>query len=130
VRGRSSPPDQFDRGRRVCAVLAALLFAGGGLMLALLVEVSVGLQLVDVLHLRVWAVAQTALGNAAVVLGLSTVVESLYWIRRELALKGPVLDWVPPPSAADASVVRIAHLSYDFAMDIVHEWSGRDKDSP
>src|SRR5262245_17341890 len=111
LRGRSLPPDQFERRRRVSTVLAALLLGGGGLTLAMLVEVSIGLQLVDVKHVRVWALAQAALGNAAVVLGLSTAVESLYWIWRELALRGPVRDWVPSPLHADASSVRVAHLS-------------------
>jgi hypothetical protein len=40
-------------------------------------------------------VAKAALGNAAVILGLSTVVESLYWLWRELTINGPALDWVP-----------------------------------
>ena len=62
------------------------------------VDVSIGLQLVDVEHVRPWAVAKAALGNAAVVLGLSTAAESLYWLWRELTLSGPVLDWVPNPS--------------------------------
>jgi hypothetical protein len=111
LRGQAISPDQLDRRRRITTVLAALLLAGGGIALAMLVEVSIGLQLVDVERVRPWAVAQAALGNAAVVLGLSTVVESFYWIWRELALKGSVLDWVPPPSHADASIVRVAHLS-------------------
>jgi 3',5'-cyclic AMP phosphodiesterase CpdA len=111
LRGQSAPPDQLDRGRRIGSVLAALLLAGGGLTVALLVEVSFGLQLVDVERVRVWAVLQAALGNAMVVLGLSTAVESLYWIGRELTLKGPLRDWVPTASPADASVVHIAHLS-------------------
>ena len=111
VRGRASSPAQFERRRRVGTVLAALLLGGGGLMLAMLVEVSLGLQLVDVTHVRLWAVTQAALGNAAVVLGLSTAVESLYWIWRERSLRGPVLDWVPSPSHADASIARVAHLS-------------------
>jgi 3',5'-cyclic AMP phosphodiesterase CpdA len=111
VRGRAISPAQFERRRRVGTVLAALLLGGGGLTLAMLVEVSLGLQLVDITHVRVWAVAQAALGNAAVVLGLSTAVESLYWIWRERSLRGPVLDWVPTPSHADASSARVAHLS-------------------
>lgn len=77
-RGRSIPPDQLERGRRIATVLAALLLGGGGLTLAVLVDVSLGLQLVDVTHVRVWAVTQAALGNAAVVLGLSAAAESLY----------------------------------------------------
>ena len=111
LRGRSPSPEQLDRGRRIGTILAALFFAGGGLTLVLLVEISFGLQLVDVEHVRVWAVVQAALGNAAVVLGLSTTVESLYWIRRELTLRGPVRNWLPPPSNANASVVHVAHLS-------------------
>ena len=111
LRGRSPSPEQLDRGRRIGTILAALLFAGGGLTLAYLVGISFGLQLVDVEHVRVWAVIQAALGNAAVVLGLSTTVESLYWIGRELTLRGPVRNWVPPPSNANASVVHVAHLS-------------------
>ena len=110
-RGRSIPPDQLERGRRIATVLAALLLGGGGLTLAVLVDVSLGLQLVDVTHVRVWAVTQAALGNAAVVLGLSAAAESLYWIWRELSLREPVRDWVPTPSNADASAVRVAHLS-------------------
>jgi 3',5'-cyclic AMP phosphodiesterase CpdA len=111
LRGRSPSPEQLDRGRRIGTILAALVFAGGGLTLALLIEISFGLQLVDVEHVRVWAVIQAALGNAAVVLGLSTTVESLYWIGRELTLRGPARNWVPPPSNANASVVHVAHLS-------------------
>jgi Calcineurin-like phosphoesterase len=111
LRGQSISPESLDRGRRISTVLAALLLAGGGITLAMLVEISIGLQLVDVEHVRPWAVAQAALGNAAVVLGVSTAVESLYWIWRELSLKGLVRDWVPPPSLADASSVRVAHLS-------------------
>jgi 3',5'-cyclic AMP phosphodiesterase CpdA len=109
--GRSISPDQLERERRVGTVLAALLLGGGGLTLAMLVEVSLGLQRVDIVEARIWAVAEAALGNAAVILGLSTAVESLYWIWRELSLKGPVLDWVPTISNADASIVRVAHLS-------------------
>jgi 3',5'-cyclic AMP phosphodiesterase CpdA len=109
--GRSITPEQHDRGRRVGTVLAAILLAGGGLALATSVEVSVGLQLVDVERVRFWAVLKAALGNAAVVLGLSTAAESLYWIWRELSLKGPVLDWAPAAADAGSSVVRVAHLS-------------------
>ena len=52
LRGRSMTAEQLDRGRRVCAVIAALLFAGGGLVLAAVVEVSLELQLVDLVHVR------------------------------------------------------------------------------
>jgi len=111
VSGRSVRPDQLERRRRVATVLAGLLLACGGLTLAMLIEVSLGIQFVDVEHVRVWGVAQAALGNAAVVLGLSTAVESLYWIWREHTVRGPARAWVPTPSVAHASAVRVAHLS-------------------
>ena len=109
--GRAITSEQLNRRRRLGTVLAALLLAAGGLALAMTVEVSIGLQLVDVEHVRPWAVARAALGNAAVILGLSTVVESLYWLWRELTINGPALDWVPDPSKAESSVARVAHLS-------------------
>ena len=72
----------------VCSPAAAWLVAAT-------VEVSFGLQFVDIVHVRWRPLATAALGNAAVILGLSTAIESLYWIWRELSLKGAVLDWVP-----------------------------------
>ena len=68
-RGRSITAEQLDRGRRGCAVIAALLFAGGGLALAAIVEVSFHLRFIDIVHVRWQALAMAALGNAAVILG-------------------------------------------------------------
>jgi 3',5'-cyclic AMP phosphodiesterase CpdA len=110
-RGRLITAEQLDQGRRVCAIIAALLFASGGLVLAVIVEVSFHLQLVDIVHVRWRPLVLAALGNAAVILGLSAAIESLYWIWRELSLKGVVLDWMPSPPAPQTSIVRIAHLS-------------------
>jgi 3',5'-cyclic AMP phosphodiesterase CpdA len=73
--------------------------------------VSIGLQLVDVERVRPWAVAKAALGNAAVILGLSTAAESLYWLWRELTFRAPVLDWTPDPPEPESSTTRVAHLS-------------------
>lgn len=109
--GPSVTPRQLDRGRRIGAVLAALLFAAGGLALALAVKRFVGFQTLDVLRVHPWALAKAALGNAAIILGFSTVVACLYWLWRELTLSGPVLDWTPPSLNAELPVVRIAHLS-------------------
>jgi 3',5'-cyclic AMP phosphodiesterase CpdA len=108
---RSITPKQLDRRRRISTVLAALLFAGGGLAVAITAEVSIGLKLVDVEHVRMWPTFKAALGNAAVILGLSTVVESLYWLWRELTLSSPVLDWKPDPAQTASSTLRVAHLS-------------------
>ena len=109
--GRSITPEQLARRRRLSAVLAALIFAIAGLALAMTVELSAGLKLLDVEHASLWAAVKAALGNAAVILGLSTVLESLYWLWRELTLRSPVLDWVPGPPQAGSPTLRVAHLS-------------------
>jgi 3',5'-cyclic AMP phosphodiesterase CpdA len=109
IPGRALAPEQIDRRRRLGTVLTALLLVGGGVALAMTVEFSLGLQLVDVEHVRPWAVLRAALLNAAVVLGLSTAFESLYWLWRELSLS-PVLDWAPTPKA-QSPIARVAHLS-------------------
>ena len=110
-RGGVMTAAELDRSRRVCAIVAALVFAGAGLAVAAIVDVSLGLRLVDVVHLRWRPVATAALGNAAVILGLSAALESLYWIRRELSFDTSVADWTPGPAAPAAALVRIAHLS-------------------
>jgi 3',5'-cyclic AMP phosphodiesterase CpdA len=109
--GRSATVQQLNRRRRIATVLAALLFAGSGLALAITVEVSFGLKLIDVERVQVLAVVKAALGNAAVLVGLSTVFESLFWLWRELTMKGPVLAWAPDPSQVALSTLRVAHLS-------------------
>jgi len=109
--GRAITAEQLNRRRRFGTVLAALLLAAGGLTLTMTVEVSIGLQLVDVEHVRLFTAAKAALGNAAVILGLSTVAESLYWLWRELTINGPALDWVPNTSKTGSPVARVAHLS-------------------
>ena len=110
-RHNSITPEQIDHTRRLATILAALIFGGLALALVMTVELSTGLQLVNVERVRPWAVAKAVLGNALVVLGLSTVVTSLYWLLRELTFKGAVLDWKPAPSQPETPIVRIAHLS-------------------
>ena len=109
--GRAATPEQLDRNRRIGTVVGALLFAGGGLALAITIDLSIGLQLVDVERVRPWAVLKAALGNAAVVLGVSTAAESLYWVWRELGFRGRVLDWTPSALESGAFTERVAHLS-------------------
>jgi 3',5'-cyclic AMP phosphodiesterase CpdA len=110
--GRPSiTPEQLGRSRQLGTLVAALLFAAGGLVLAITVETEFGLKLIDVEHVRILTTVKAALGNAAVIIGLSTVFESLLWFWRELTLSGPALDWVPGPSQDASSILRIAHLS-------------------
>ena len=109
--GETGSAEQLDRRRRMGTVFGALLFAAGGVALAVTVDLSIGLQLVDVERVRPWAVARAALGNAAVVLGVSTAAESLYWVWRELGFRGRVLDWAPSPLEPGTPTDRVAHLS-------------------
>jgi hypothetical protein len=111
LHGRSASPEELDRGRRIGTVFAALLLAGGGIALASVVDLSVGLQLVDVERVTPGLLARAALGNAAVLFGLAVAVESAYWLFRELSLRRPVLDWTPGPAPPAASTARVAHLS-------------------
>jgi 3',5'-cyclic AMP phosphodiesterase CpdA len=111
VRGGSMTPEQLDRTRRIGTILAALLLAGLALGLASLIEFSTGLKIVDVERVQPWEVAKAALGNAAIVLCLSTVAASMYWLWRELRLNSLVLDWVARPPAPESSIIRVAHLS-------------------
>jgi predicted phosphodiesterase len=125
VPGRPRTPQQLHRRRRAGSVLAALLLASAGAVLAWRVEVSLGLQLIDAGQIRPWAAAKAALGNAALVLGISTVFESGYWLWRELTLNDPVLDWHPGAASAGFTTSRVAHLSdlhtvggrYDYRME-------------
>ena len=108
---RPVTPERLARGRKICGIAAAVLVVAGGLALAAIIEVSLGLQLVDILHVQFWTVTRAALGNAAVVLGLAAAIESLYWIWREFSLDSLARDWVPSPPGAGAALVRVAHLS-------------------
>ena len=125
VPGRPQTPQQLHRRRRAGSVLAALLLASAGAVVAWRVGLSLGLHLIDAGQVRPWAAAKAALGNAALVLGLSTVFESGYWLWRELTLNDPVLDWHPSAAGAGFTTARVAHLSdlhtvggrYDYRME-------------
>jgi 3',5'-cyclic AMP phosphodiesterase CpdA len=125
VPGRPRTPEQLHRRRRAASVLAALILASAGAVLAWKVRVSFGLQLIDAGHIHLWPAVKAAMGNAALVLGLSTVFESGYWLWRELTLNDPVLDWHPSTPGTSFAATRIAHLSdlhvvggrYDFRME-------------
>jgi predicted phosphodiesterase len=108
---RATTLEQIDHRRRLGTVLATLLLAGGGLALAVAVGLSIGLQLVDVRRAHPWAMARAALVNAAVIMGLSTAAESLYWLWRQRTFSGPVREWAPSPPKAGAAALRVAHLS-------------------
>jgi len=102
--------ERIHRRRRVSTAVAALLLGGAGLLIALSVELSVGLKIVDAERVAPWAVARAALGNAVMVFGFSTAAAGAFWLWRELSVREPVLDW-PHPLEPAASLFRVAHLS-------------------
>jgi len=108
--GQISASALLDRRRRVGTGLAAMLLAGGGLLLTWGVGVVANPGLADVV-MQPWAVAQAGLSNAAVFLGLSTTAASLHWLWREAASLRPLRDWSPGPAAGQQTIVRVAHLS-------------------
>jgi 3',5'-cyclic AMP phosphodiesterase CpdA len=108
---RALTPQEVHRRRQSGTVLAAVLLVFGGIALAMTVEFSTGFHLVDFERIRPWAAARAALGNAAVVLGLSTAAESLYWLVRELSFNSQVFDWAPGRPTPQMSTARVAHLS-------------------
>jgi 3',5'-cyclic AMP phosphodiesterase CpdA len=110
LRADRSPSAGLDGRRRIATVLAATLLAGSGFALAWSVGVLAHPGLADVVR-QPWAVARAGLSNAAVLLGLSTAVASLYWLWRELVTRRPLRDWSPGPPIDDAHTVRVAHLS-------------------
>lgn len=109
--GQTDTPQEIEVRRRFGTIAGALVFAAAGLALALTVALSVGLQRVDMERVRPWAVIGAGLGNAAIILGVSDIVESLYWVWREITLSRPVLDWSPGPPESAGSTSRVAHLS-------------------
>ena len=100
------------RLRRTSTVLAAILLAGGGITLALAAPFSTSAGLEHLLRpVSVPALARAALGNALVVLGVSTAIASAYWFSREMSSAIPVFNWTPGPPVEGARTYRIAHVS-------------------
>lgn len=112
LHGRAITLEELNRGRRIGAVAAALIFAAAGLTLAWMMWSSFGLQLLTRGHLQLWTLAKSALVNAAIVFGVSTMVDSLYWLSQELAVNSPVRNWAPDQKLEGVKrPVRVMHLS-------------------
>jgi hypothetical protein len=99
------------RLRRGSTVLATVLLAGGGVALALAAPFSTVVRLENLRPMSFAALTGAALGNALVVLGLSTTIASVYWFSREISSATPVFNWAPSQSVPAAPTLRIAHLS-------------------
>jgi 3',5'-cyclic AMP phosphodiesterase CpdA len=108
--GETRASVDLDRRRRLGTVLAAMLLAGGSLLLATSIGVLARPAIADVV-LQPWTVARVGLSNAAIILCLSTVAASLYWLWREIGAGSPLRDWTPGPAIGQAPIVRVAHLS-------------------
>jgi hypothetical protein len=111
LHGRSITPRQLNRGRLLGAVAAALIFAGAGVALAWTMWSSFGWKVLDARHIHPWPLARASFINAAIVIGISTGIESLFWLVQEFRLRGPTVDWTPQPAGLESPTVRIAHLS-------------------
>jgi 3',5'-cyclic AMP phosphodiesterase CpdA len=111
VPGRPATPQELHRRRRAGSVIAAVIFAAAGGGVAWIARVSFGLHLFEAGQVRPWTAVAFALRNAAAILGISTVIESMFWLWRELTLGGPVLDWNPSAADTGPGGVRVAHLS-------------------
>jgi len=109
--GMSDTQEHLYRRRLVGTMVAALLLGGAGFALAMSIELSAGLKLVDVERVQPRAVIEAALSNAALVLGFSTAATSAFWLWRELTISRPVLDWRPGETMVPAAAFRVAHLS-------------------
>lgn len=108
--GETRASDDLDRRRRLGTLIAAMLLAGGGRLLAATVGVLERPALADVI-VRPWAVARAGVSNAVIVLSLSTVAASLFWLWREFTSRRPLRDWRPARPIRNAPIVRVAHLS-------------------
>ena len=111
VPSRALDAQALHRLRRISTVVAALLLAGGGVALAFAVPFSTvaGVETPRLGSLP--ALTSAALGNALVVLGLSTAIDSVYWFSREMSSATPVLDWAPSQPLPAGHTLRIAHVS-------------------
>jgi hypothetical protein len=109
--GESITPKQLNRGRRISSVLAALIFAGAGFALLFIAWSWFGPQVLDITRIHPKVLVNAALVNAAIVFGFFTTVSSLFWLKQEITLSSPVLDWTPQAVGADSPAIRIAHLS-------------------
>ena len=111
IPGRPVTPQQLHRRRRTGSILAALSFAAAGAGIAWAAGFSPDLGLIDAGELRPGLAIASALRNAAAILGISTVIESMFWVWRDLKLRDPVLDWTPGPIEAGSRYAHVAHLS-------------------
>src|SRR5262249_48186798 len=108
---RTLDDQSLHRLRRISTVLATILLAGSGVALAFAVPFSTLAGLEDLRHVSPAAVTRAALGNALVVLGVSTAIVSVYWFVLEISPAPPVLNWTPSRPERTAHTFRIAHLS-------------------
>jgi predicted phosphodiesterase len=109
---RRTPDAQaLFRLRRISTIIATTLFAGGGVALAFAVPFWTVAGLEQLRHVGLTALTGAALGNALVVLGLSTTIASGYWFSREMSAATPVLNWAPSQPVEAAHILRIAHVS-------------------
>jgi predicted phosphodiesterase len=108
--GETRASDELDRRRRLGTLIAAMLLAGGSLVLAVSVGVLAHPSLTDLMT-QPWALLKAGVTNALILLCLSTLGASLFWAWRGLTWRFPLRNWTPEAPIDDAPIVRVAHLS-------------------
>src|SRR5262245_24047124 len=78
--GQLNTAEQFARRRRIGAALAALVLAGGAIVVAVSVEFSSGGRLVAAFNPRLWEVTKAGLWNAVVILAFWTAIIGIQWL--------------------------------------------------
>jgi 3',5'-cyclic AMP phosphodiesterase CpdA len=108
--GETRASADLDRRRRLGTLIAAMLLAGGSLLLAVSVGVLAHPRLTDLMT-QPWAVLKAGVTNATILLCVSTFAASLFWAWRGLTSRFPLRNWTPAAPIDDAPIVRVAHLS-------------------
>jgi hypothetical protein len=75
------------------------------------VGLSLDLGLIVAGELRPGFAVASALRNAAAILSIWKVIETMFWFSRELMLPDPVFDWTPGPIEAGLRCAHVAQFS-------------------
>jgi len=110
MRERSSVAD-LHHLRRIGTLIAGALFAGGSLLLALVLLKTYGIVSVSLTTAPPRDIMRAAIIDGVIVLAFSTVASSLFWAWRELSAISPIINWAPGSVRTPRENIRVAHIS-------------------